>query len=111
VYVAKTPREKAMQRALLQFDQRRNWPLIREALREAGREDLIGPGGLVPDDSQTGERRRGGPKGKSRKDSKTKDAAKPKIAKAGRQAGGKTGAAPRAGGAKHGKGGAKRAGR
>jgi len=50
VYVARTPREKAMQRALLQFDQKRNWPLIREALREAGREDLIGPGGLVPDE-------------------------------------------------------------
>ena len=60
VYVAKTPREKAMQRALLQFDQRRNWPLIREALREAGREDLIGPGGLVPGDSMRtdGERHR-----------------------------------------------------
>jgi uncharacterized radical SAM protein YgiQ len=59
VYVAKTPREKAMQRALLQFDQKRNWPLIREALCEAGREDLIGPGGLVPEETS--------PKGGSRK--------------------------------------------
>jgi len=60
VYVAKTPREKAMQRALLQFDRRRNWPLIREALKEAGREDLIGPGRdcLVPDDGRAGEYRR-----------------------------------------------------
>jgi len=64
VYVAKTPREKAMQRALLQFDQERNWPLIREALREAGREDLIGSGGLVPD--ETAEQRRAS-KGGSRK--------------------------------------------
>jgi hypothetical protein len=68
VYVAKTPKEKAMQRALLQFDQRRNWPLIREALREAGREDLIGPGGLVPGDNAGGERHRstagGRPSGK-----------------------------------------------
>lgn len=54
VYVAKTAKEKAMQRALLQFDQRRNWPLIREALKLADREDLIGPGGgcLVPGDGQ-----------------------------------------------------------
>ena len=53
VYVAKTPKEKAMQRALLQFDQRKNWPLIREALKIADREDLIGPGKdcLVPGDS------------------------------------------------------------
>ena len=42
-----------MQRALLQFDQRKNWPLIREALKIAHREDLIGPGKdcLVPGDS------------------------------------------------------------
>ncbi len=53
VYVAKTQREKAMQRALLAFDKKRNWPLIREALTEAGREDLIGRGKecLVPDES------------------------------------------------------------
>ncbi|MDD5016832.1 MAG: YgiQ family radical SAM protein [Eubacteriales bacterium] len=42
VYVATTTEEKAMQRALLQFNQRRNWPLIREALKITGREDLIG---------------------------------------------------------------------
>lgn len=60
VYVAKTPKEKAMQRALLQFDQRRNWPLIREALKVANREDLIGPGRdcLVPGDGQSSDRRR-----------------------------------------------------
>ncbi len=54
VYVAKTAKEKAMQRALLQFDQRRNWPLIREALKMADKEDLIGPGRdcLVPGDGQ-----------------------------------------------------------
>jgi hypothetical protein len=56
VYVAKTPKEKAMQRALLQFNQRRNWPLIREALKMADREDLIGPGKecLVPEDTHQG---------------------------------------------------------
>ena len=51
VYVARTPKEKAMQRALLQFHNKRNWPLVREALKEAGREDLIGRGPqcLVPE--------------------------------------------------------------
>jgi hypothetical protein len=41
-----------MQRALLQFNNKRNWPLIREALKEAGREDLIGRGRecLVPEE-------------------------------------------------------------
>jgi uncharacterized radical SAM protein YgiQ len=55
VYVAKTPKEKAMQRALLQFDKRRNWPIIREALRSVGREDLIGQGKncLVPADKNS----------------------------------------------------------
>ncbi len=50
VYVARTPKEKAMQRALLAFHNKKNWPLIREALIEAGREDLIehGKDGLVP---------------------------------------------------------------
>lgn len=42
VFVARTPKEKAMQRALLQFKKPQNFPLVREALREAGREDLIG---------------------------------------------------------------------
>ncbi len=42
VYVARTPHEKALQRALLQFTDPKNAPLVRQALREAGREDLIG---------------------------------------------------------------------
>ncbi len=54
VYVAKTHEEKAMQRALLQCHIRRNWPLIRKALRLADREDLIGTGrgSLVPPDTR-----------------------------------------------------------
>ena len=44
VYVAKTPREKAMQRALLQWRRPDKRGLVAEALREAGREDLIGWG-------------------------------------------------------------------
>lgn len=50
VYVPLSPREKAMQRALLQFRRKENYALVREALIEAGREDLIGLGKryLVP---------------------------------------------------------------
>jgi uncharacterized radical SAM protein YgiQ len=44
VYVAKTPREKAMQRALIQYKNPKNRTLVEAALREAGREDLIGYG-------------------------------------------------------------------
>ena len=50
VYVPRTPDEKAMQRALLQFRRPQNFPLVREALRQCHREDLIGtaPRCLVP---------------------------------------------------------------
>ena len=44
VYVAKTPHEKAMQRALLQWKRPDKRKLVIEALKEAGREDLIGYG-------------------------------------------------------------------
>ena len=44
VYVPKSREEKAMQRALLQFSQPRNYDLVHKALVEAGREDLIGFG-------------------------------------------------------------------
>lgn len=42
VYVPKTPHEKAMQRALIQYRNPKNYDLVYEALMEAGREDLIG---------------------------------------------------------------------
>ncbi len=44
VYVATDYHEKQLQRALLQFNRPQNAPLVREALRKAGREDLIGYG-------------------------------------------------------------------
>ena len=44
VYVAKDPHEKAMQRALLQYFNPKNKGLVIEALRKAGRHDLIGYG-------------------------------------------------------------------
>ena len=42
VYVAKTPKDKAMQRALLQYFNPKNRDLVVEALKRAGRTDLIG---------------------------------------------------------------------
>ena len=44
VFVPKTPHEKAMQRALMQWKRPEKRPLVLEALRTAGREDLIGFG-------------------------------------------------------------------
>ena len=44
VYVPRDPREKAMQRALMHYFKPANRELVLEALREAGREDLIGRG-------------------------------------------------------------------
>ncbi len=50
VYVVKNPHEKAMQRALIQFRNPENYDLVKEALKIAGREDLIGfgPSCLIP---------------------------------------------------------------
>lgn len=44
VYVPKNPHEKAMQRALIQYRNPENRALVEEALKKAGREDLIGFG-------------------------------------------------------------------
>ncbi|MBB5224993.1 YgiQ family radical SAM protein [Treponema ruminis] len=41
VYVARGAHERRLQRALLQFNRRENWPLVKEALEKAGRKDLI----------------------------------------------------------------------
>ncbi len=42
VYVCKNPHEKAMQRALIQYRNPKNYELVKEALLKANREDLIG---------------------------------------------------------------------
>ena len=54
VYVPKTPKEKAMQRALLQYFRPQNKEIVLEALKAAGRRDLIGtsPKCLVADDAR-----------------------------------------------------------
>ena len=44
VYVPTDPHEKAMQRALIQYRNPKNYYLVREALLTAHREDLIGSG-------------------------------------------------------------------
>ncbi|CAN5799845.1 YgiQ family radical SAM protein [soil metagenome] len=50
VYTARDLREKRMMKALLFYWDEQHWPLAREALRKAGRSDLIGKGAhcLVP---------------------------------------------------------------
>ena len=44
VHVVTDPHEKAMQRALIQYRDPKNYALVREALVKAHREDLIGSG-------------------------------------------------------------------
>ena len=50
VFVPRTPQEKGMQRALLQYSRPENQAIVRKALRLCNREDLIGygPSCLVP---------------------------------------------------------------
>ena len=50
VTVVRDPHEKAMQRALIQYRDPKLYPLVKEALLRAGREDLIGYGSecLIP---------------------------------------------------------------
>ena len=66
VYVPKTPKEKAMQRALLQYFRPQNREIVLEALKAAGRRDLIGssPKCLIEGDShrQGNTPRKGGDK-------------------------------------------------
>lgn len=70
VYAARSQRDKGMQRALMQYFLPKNFSKVREALRLAGREDLIGfhKAALVPparETAQPGNRKRahagGGP--------------------------------------------------
>ena len=66
VFVERSPRGKAMQRALIQFFMPRYQNMAREALKKASREDLIGNGrdALVP--PKRGNGPDGSPAGKSR---------------------------------------------
>ena len=72
VYVAKSPHDKEMQRALMQYDRPQNRALVVEALRRAGRTDLIGrgPDCLIPSfsggsrEEKHGDSRNGGVRGR-----------------------------------------------
>lgn len=59
VYVPRDHREKAMQRALIQYRHPRNYWLVYEALQKAGRSDLIGYGKrcLIPPPSKKQKKR------------------------------------------------------
>ena len=50
VAVAKSARQRKLHKAFLRYHDPANWPLLRDALREMGREDLIGnsPDQLIP---------------------------------------------------------------
>jgi uncharacterized radical SAM protein YgiQ len=62
VYVPKTAKEKAMQRALLQYFRPQNREIVLEALKAAGRYDLIGtsPNCLVEDNKKSSNGKGGG---------------------------------------------------
>ena len=63
VYVPDNPHEKAMQRALIQFKDPKNYELVKEALLKAGRRDLIGFGRecLIPPRKIIGKKSKGKP--------------------------------------------------
>ncbi len=85
VYCPRTPHEKAMQRALIQYRNPKNRSLVMEALRQAGREDLIGYGKeclVRPDGS-------GKPKGQGRPKASGKGSAAKSGKAKGRSANGR----------------------
>ena len=72
VYVCRNPHEKAMQRALIQYRNPKNYDLVYEALTKAGRTDLIGfdPKCLIRPRKLSGERQQSALAEKSAKDFK-----------------------------------------
>ncbi len=67
VYVAHNPHEKAMQRALIQYRDPKNYELVKEALIKAKRTDLIGfaPECLIPPRKMSGKEHDKGTAGKN----------------------------------------------
>lgn len=76
VYVAKNPHEKAMQRALIQYREPKNYELVKEALQKTGRTDLIGfdKKCLIPPRKMADKR-------KAKSGAKRKSNAKPRVAR------------------------------
>ena len=83
VYVPKTAKEKAMQRALIQYKNPKNYGLVYDALMQAGREDLIGfePRCLIRPRAKSGDwgqgvtelKGKGHQKGQKRKETSSKN--------------------------------------
>ncbi|MBS5480936.1 MAG: DUF3362 domain-containing protein, partial [Clostridiales bacterium] len=80
VYVPRTPREKAEQRALLQYFRPENRRKVLDALRAAGRTDLIGTGPdcLVPPEPRTSRPADKPGKGKNSRTAASRGARQPK---------------------------------
>lgn len=84
VYVPKSPHEKAMQRALIQYRNPKNYDLVKEALIKAHREDLIGNGPkcLIREGKYYGKKEKSGKKDTSyKKNVREKGASNNKITK------------------------------
>ena len=83
VWVEKKMRNKRKQKALMQYWMPQNNDLVREALKEAGREDLIGHerDSLVPPPGGSRHKGRGGP---PPRDGRKKTGGKPKGRDGGR---------------------------
>lgn len=77
VYVARNPHEKAMQRALIQYRDPKNYDLVKEALIKTGRRELIGfekeclipPRKIMPKKNTGHTKKSGMQKGKQQKNS------------------------------------------
>ncbi len=72
VYIPKNPHEKAMQRALIQYRDPKNYDLVMEALKKEGRMDLVGFGKecLIPPRKLSSERN--GKSGRYKSDGRNK---------------------------------------
>jgi len=98
VYVAKAPHEKELQRALLQWKRPEKRRLVIEALKEAGREDLIGFGKnclVRPDRAQAERNTKTGKYGSAKNTKKAEEAPSPvKVTGRAKGVGGGKRAAP-----------------
>ena len=90
VYVATDYHEKQLQRALLQYNRPQNAPLVREALRKLGREDLIGYGAecLVRPERDSAPRAKSAPR-QDRASGRSKTGTKQNAPRGDRSRGGK----------------------
>lgn len=74
VYVERNPHRKAMQRALIQYKDPKNYELVKEALLECGRTDLIGYGKecLIPPRPWKAAEKEGGSENKIKQNSNSR---------------------------------------